>query len=242
MKIFPAVLTGLVYSQGPDMTTWGADNYDEISNPLKHCGGQYTDDTQKVINSTCTATFSTPPTHLFAGAGAFVRMTGGAYEFSAFDGMSDTAIDLVWEIVMSDDGNGGLDNSTCIVGGDDPQGSVTVDCVDGGGPWTGPVLMETINTHVFNKEGAVYNIQVANYGAAGDTLSFGFMDADSQGVGVQNITGDCTGQTDSWGNEYSDDGTVACTIVDDAPLFFHFSITIQPGQTSLPSMWHSTVV
>jgi len=184
------------------------------------------------VNKTCTVSGSSIE-HIFAGNGAFVN---GVDSFTGFDGTSSD-VNVVVFFSQAEDADGNLDNSTCW--------DASVDCVDlGAADTSAPLFMENVNDHRNAKAGN-YNIQIANVNA-GDVLSIQLNDNAGNGFAVQNISapfGVVGATEDNWGNQYSDDGSFTVTVAADAVFgqLFQISVVQQPGQTSVMSMWQSSV-
>merc|ERR1712242_622915 len=174
------------------------------------------------VNKTCTVSGSSID-HIFAGNGAFVN---GVDSFTGFDGTSSDVNAVVF-FSQAEDADGNLDNSTCW--------DASVDCVDlGAADTSAPLFMENVNDHRIAKVNA------------GDVLSIQLNDNAGNGFAVQNISapfGVVGATEDNWGNQYSDDGSFTVTIAADAVFgqLFQISVVQQPGQTSVMSMWQSSV-
>lgn len=200
-----------------------ADEWNGVS-PDNTCG--MTVSGASLVNSTCTIDTGNAASYVFAGNGAFIT---GANTVTGFDGISgDAEFVVFYNQAQNDDGS--MDNSTCW--------GASVSCVDNGAASAGVFFMETVNDHRGAKGGNV-NLQIAGV-SAGDTLSI-----DLDGFACQNISapfGVVSATEDSWGNQYSDDGTFSVQ-VGDGPFgdLFQISITQQPGQTSSLNLWASSV-
>jgi len=186
---------------------------------------------ENFVNKTCTVSGSSIE-HIFAGNGAFIN---GEKSFTGYDGTSSD-VNVVVFFSQAEDTDGNLDNSTCW--------DASVNCVDlGGADNSAPYFMENVNDHRNAKNGN-YNIQIANVNN-GDVLSIQLNDNSGAGFAVQNISADfgVVGATeDSWGNQYSDDGSFTVTVGDAVfGQLFQISVVQQPGQTSVMSMWQSEV-
>ena len=185
---------------------------------------------ENFVNKTCTVSGSSID-HIFAGNGAFIN---GEKSFTGYDGTSSD-VNVVVFFSQAEDGDGNLDNSTCW--------DASVTCVDSGADNSAPFFMENVNDHRNAKNGN-YNIQIANVNN-GDVLSIQLNDNSGAGFAVQNISADfgVVGATeDSWGNQYSDDGSFTVTVGDAVfGQLFQISVVQQPGNTGVMSMWDSTV-
>jgi len=186
------------------------------------CGKKISADS--MVNSTCTLSGSHIQ-YYFAGNGAFIT---GTKTFTGFDDISgDVDVIVFFE---QDCNDGDCDNSTCW--------DADVNCTDNGAASAGVFFMETVNDHRGAKGGTI-NLQIAGV-SAGDTLAI-----DLAGFACQNITapfGVVTATQDAWGNQYSDDGTFAVQVNEQAfGDLFQISIVQQPGQTSSLNLWESSV-
>merc|ERR1711881_147316 len=145
------------------------------------------------------------------------------------------AVDVVVFFDQAEDGNGGMDNSTCW--------DAAVNCVDDGAASAGVFFMESVNDHRGAK-GGNYNLQISGV-SHGDTLTIQLNGA-SGGWGAQNISapfGTVAATADAWGNQFSDDGSFSVTVDQHDPFgdLFQISVTQQPGNTDALNLWQSSI-
>jgi len=171
---------------------------------------------------------------VFAGNGAFIVDQNS---FTGFDRSSEGGVNFQVFFEQNADDDGVLSNITCW--------NFSIDCQPnaGGDALPGIFFMENINDYRMAKNGN-FEILIGGDFAEGDVYAIELVGSDGAGFGAQNMTsphGIVKATTDNDGNQYTDNGKFSFEVTDDTPQNLGISIVMQPGQTTVPSMWLSTI-